>query len=58
LKAFSDNALLRFTNKLLSDISGMNMREVSLNRYLKLDPEPSNPTVERDARKSGARPSP
>ena len=47
LKTFSDNALLRFTNKLLTDISGMQMQQASLNRYLRLDPEPSNPGVQR-----------
>ena len=40
LKVFTDNALLRFTNKLILDISGTRILQASLRRYFDLDDKP------------------
>ena len=40
LKMFTDHALLRFTNKLILDISGTQVLQTSLPRYFRLDEKP------------------
>lgn len=42
LRQFSDNALLRFITKLLDSIASVQMFPMSVDRYLGLDPKPSN----------------